>query len=131
MSSVCIQVINPNTSLAMTETIGAAARAAHRRQRLQELAAQIEEGQRELAEIREGLAVLARRGKALRAEIDGAPKDGAVRQAHAALAASYGLGLAIADEIARVHHAALTLGAGSQGRGLVVAVVFPPEPPVA
>lgn len=26
MSSVCIQVINPNTSLAMTETIGAAAR---------------------------------------------------------------------------------------------------------
>ena len=25
--SVCIQVINPNTSLAMTETIGAAARA--------------------------------------------------------------------------------------------------------
>ena len=27
MSSVCIQVINPNTSLAMTETIGAAARA--------------------------------------------------------------------------------------------------------
>ena len=42
-----------------------------------------------------------------------------------------GLGLAIADEIARVHHAALTLGTGSQGRGLVVAVVFPPEPPVA
>jgi allantoin racemase len=31
MSSVCIQVINPNTSLAMTETIGAAARAALRR----------------------------------------------------------------------------------------------------
>lgn len=27
MSSVCIQVINPNTSTAMTETIGAAARA--------------------------------------------------------------------------------------------------------
>ena len=27
MSSVCIQVINPNSSLAMTETIGAAARA--------------------------------------------------------------------------------------------------------
>ena len=27
MSSVRIQVINPNTSLAMTETIGAAARA--------------------------------------------------------------------------------------------------------
>lgn len=42
-----------------------------------------------------------------------------------------GLGLAIADEIARVHHAALTLGTGSQGRGLVVAVVFPSEPPVA
>ena len=42
-----------------------------------------------------------------------------------------GLGLAIADEIARVHHAALTLGTGSQGRGLVVTVVFPPEPPVA
>ena len=28
MAAVCIQVINPNTSLAMTETIGAAARAA-------------------------------------------------------------------------------------------------------
>ena len=27
MSAICIQVINPNTSLAMTETIGAAARA--------------------------------------------------------------------------------------------------------
>lgn len=27
MAAVCIQVINPNTSLAMTETIGAAARA--------------------------------------------------------------------------------------------------------
>jgi len=37
-----------------------------------------------------------------------------------------GLGLAIADEIARVHHATLTLGAGAQGRGLVVTVVFPP-----
>ena len=36
-----------------------------------------------------------------------------------------GLGLAIADEIARVHRAALTLGTGPQGRGLVVAVVFP------
>ena len=36
-----------------------------------------------------------------------------------------GLGLAIADEIARVHRAALTLGSGPQGRGLVVAVVFP------
>lgn len=68
--------------------IGAAAREAHRRLRLQELAAQIEEGQRDLAMIREQLAALARRSKALRAEIDGAPKDGAVRQAHAALAAS-------------------------------------------
>jgi len=36
-----------------------------------------------------------------------------------------GLGLAIADEIARVHRAALTLGAGPQGRGLLVTVVFP------
>lgn len=27
MAAVCIQVINPNTSLAMTESIGAAARA--------------------------------------------------------------------------------------------------------
>ena len=36
-----------------------------------------------------------------------------------------GLGLAIADEIARVHRAALTLGTGPEGRGLVVAVVFP------
>ena len=41
-----------------------------------------------------------------------------------------GLGLAIADEIARVHHAALALGTGAQGRGLVVTVVFPPQPPV-
>ncbi|ART47165.1 sensor histidine kinase [Acidovorax carolinensis] len=40
-----------------------------------------------------------------------------------------GLGLAIADEIARVHHALLTLGSGAQGRGLVVTVVFAPEPP--
>ena len=36
-----------------------------------------------------------------------------------------GLGLAIADEIARVHRAALKLGSGPQGRGLMVAVVFP------
>ena len=36
-----------------------------------------------------------------------------------------GLGLAIADEIARVHRASLTLGAGPQGRGLLVTVVFP------
>ncbi|HVL44735.1 MAG TPA: ATP-binding protein, partial [Acidovorax sp.] len=36
-----------------------------------------------------------------------------------------GLGLAIADEIARVHRAALTLGTGPQGRGLLVTVVFP------
>ena len=38
-----------------------------------------------------------------------------------------GLGLAIADEIARVHRATLTLGAGPQGRGLRVSVVFPPD----
>ncbi len=37
-----------------------------------------------------------------------------------------GLGLAIADEIARVHRASLTLGAGSEGDGLLVTVVFPP-----
>ena len=36
-----------------------------------------------------------------------------------------GLGLAIADEIARAHHAALTLRTGQQGRGLRVTVVFP------
>lgn len=41
-----------------------------------------------------------------------------------------GLGLAIADEIARVHHALLTLGPGAQGRGLVVTVVFAPDPSV-
>ena len=35
-----------------------------------------------------------------------------------------GLGLAIADEIARVHHAALQLGAGAHGRGLLVRVQF-------
>jgi two-component system sensor histidine kinase TctE len=42
-----------------------------------------------------------------------------------------GLGLAIADEIARVHHALLTLGPGAQGRGLVVTVVFAPDQPAA
>jgi len=36
-----------------------------------------------------------------------------------------GLGLAIADEIARVHRASLRLGAGPQGRGLLVTVTFP------
>lgn len=36
-----------------------------------------------------------------------------------------GLGLAIADEIARVHRAALTLGTGPLGHGLLVTVVFP------
>lgn len=35
-----------------------------------------------------------------------------------------GLGLAIADEIARVHHAALRLGPGADGRGLLVRVQF-------
>lgn len=35
-----------------------------------------------------------------------------------------GLGLAIADEIARVHHAALTLGQGPHGRGLKVTLWF-------
>ncbi|KAB2898499.1 MAG: sensor histidine kinase, partial [Burkholderiaceae bacterium] len=35
-----------------------------------------------------------------------------------------GLGLAIADEIARVHRATLTLERGSQGRGLLVTLVF-------
>lgn len=37
-----------------------------------------------------------------------------------------GLGLAIADEIARVHGAALGLGRGPAGRGLVVTVLFAP-----
>ena len=41
-----------------------------------------------------------------------------------------GLGLAIADEITRVHQAALTLGTGPEGRGLRVTVVFPPQEPV-
>lgn len=36
-----------------------------------------------------------------------------------------GLGLAIADEIAHVHRAALTLGGGAGGRGLLVTVRFP------
>jgi two-component system sensor histidine kinase TctE len=35
-----------------------------------------------------------------------------------------GLGLAIADEIARVHHSHLELGTGATGHGLKVAVVF-------
>ena len=35
-----------------------------------------------------------------------------------------GLGLAIADEISRVHRAALTLGQGPHGRGLLVTVRF-------
>ena len=38
-----------------------------------------------------------------------------------------GLGLAIADEIARVHHATLTLGKGSEGRGLRVTLWFAAE----
>ena len=41
-----------------------------------------------------------------------------------------GLGLAIADEIARVHHAQLQLRAGAGGRGLTVGLAFPgPEKP--
>jgi len=41
-----------------------------------------------------------------------------------------GLGLAIADEIARVHHAQLQLRAGAGGRGLIVGLAFPgPEKP--
>jgi two-component system sensor histidine kinase TctE len=36
-----------------------------------------------------------------------------------------GLGLAIADEIARVHHAQLRVAAGSNGRGLRVSLLFP------
>lgn len=39
-----------------------------------------------------------------------------------------GLGLAIADEIARVHHSTLELHAGQGGRGLLVRLVFAPEP---
>lgn len=37
-----------------------------------------------------------------------------------------GLGLAIADEIARLHRARLTLDAGKQGRGLLVTLLFAP-----
>jgi two-component system sensor histidine kinase TctE len=36
-----------------------------------------------------------------------------------------GLGLAIADEIARVHHAQLRVAAGANGRGLRVSLLFP------
>lgn len=36
-----------------------------------------------------------------------------------------GLGLAIADEIAQVHRATLTLGAGANERGLRITVIFP------
>ncbi|MBP6854258.1 MAG: sensor histidine kinase, partial [Rhodoferax sp.] len=38
-----------------------------------------------------------------------------------------GLGLAIADEIARAHHARLTLDEGGQGRGLRVTLTFGPQ----
>ena len=37
-----------------------------------------------------------------------------------------GLGLAIADEIARAHRGVLNLRAGEQGRGWVVTLIFPP-----
>lgn len=37
-----------------------------------------------------------------------------------------GLGLAIADEIARVHHAKLVVADGANGRGLRVTLLFPP-----
>ena len=36
-----------------------------------------------------------------------------------------GLGLAIADEIARVHHGHLEMETGAGGRGLKVTLVFP------
>jgi two-component system sensor histidine kinase TctE len=42
-----------------------------------------------------------------------------------------GLGLAIADEIAQLHQARLVLGAGAEGVGLRVLLVFPPEPAAA
>ena len=42
-----------------------------------------------------------------------------------------GLGLAIADEIAQLHQARLVLGAGADGVGLRVQLVFPPEPDAA
>ena len=41
------------------------------------------------------------------------------------LAEGNGLGLAIADEIARVHHGHLTLEAGSGGRGLKATLTLP------
>lgn len=68
--------------------IGAGAREVHRRQRLEQLAAQIEEGRRQIEVIRGELADLARRKKALAAELAAAPKDSAVRQAHATLTAA-------------------------------------------
>ena len=40
-----------------------------------------------------------------------------------------GLGLAIADEIARVHHAKLVVADGAQGRGLRMTLQFPPTDP--
>jgi two-component system sensor histidine kinase TctE len=39
-----------------------------------------------------------------------------------------GLGLAIVDEIARAHHARVTIGEGADGRGARIAVAFPAPP---
>lgn len=68
--------------------IGAGAREAHRRQRLGQLAAEIEEARSELAAIQGELTALARRREALSAELAAAPRDNDVRQAHAALTAA-------------------------------------------
>lgn len=68
--------------------IGASAREVHRRQRLDQLALLIEQGRRELLGIRDELAELTRRKKALTAELAAAPKDSGVRQAHATLTAA-------------------------------------------
>lgn len=73
---------------AAAQHIGAGAREVHRRQRLEQLAAQIDEGRRQIAAIRDELADLARRRKALSAELAAAPKDSLVRQAHASLTAA-------------------------------------------
>ena len=50
-------------------------------------------------------------------------------RASGAVGEGNGLGLAIADEIARVHHAKLVVADGAQGRGLRVTLQFPPTDP--
>lgn len=65
--------------------IGAGTREVHRRQRLQQLAADIDQARHEIAAIRDELTELARRRKVLTAELAAAPKDGDMRKAHAEL----------------------------------------------